>query len=68
MRLQAGEAFTYAITFTNGLWTTTVAGATRTLTATVIVPPGFMYGSATAALAAETNPDRTSTAVVTLRP
>jgi len=66
VRLQAGEAFTYSITFTNGLWTTTVTGATRTSTATVSVPAGFAYGSATAALAAETNPARTATAVVTL--
>ena len=68
VRVHAGEAFAYSITFTNGLWTTTLIGATRTMTATVTVPRGFAYGMATVVLAAETNPARTSTVTVALRP
>jgi hypothetical protein len=68
VRVQAGEAFSYAVTFANGLWTTTLTGATRTMTATVTAPPGFAYGTATVVLAAETNPARASTVRVALHP
>lgn len=63
--LDAGEGFTYAITFKNGSQTANARGAAPRTRVTVKIPSGFGSGSATIVLNAEMNPARTST--VTLR-
>lgn len=65
--LQAGEGFTYSVTFRAGTKTTTpVLGAAPRMVAAVKVPTGFGSGTATVVLHAETNPARTSTVTLPL--
>jgi len=65
--LQAGEGFTYSVTFKSGAQTSLAAtGAAPRSAATVKVPNGFGSGTATIVLTAETNPDRTSTVTLDL--
>jgi hypothetical protein len=64
--LDAGEGFTYAITFKNGSQTSNATGSAPKTTATVKVPTGFGDGSATIVLKAEMNPTRTSTVTLAL--
>jgi hypothetical protein len=64
--LDAGEGFTYAITFRSGTRTASAGGAAPKTTATVKVPTGFGTGTATIVLKAETNAGRTSTVTLSL--
>ena len=64
--LDAGEGYTYAVTFKNGSQTSNATGSAPKTTATVKVPTGFGDGSATVVLKAETNPSRTSTVTLVL--
>jgi len=65
--LDAGEGFTYSVTFKNGSQTSPpVTGSAPRMTTTVKAPNGFTGGSATVVLKAETNPARTSTVTVQL--
>jgi hypothetical protein len=64
--LDAGEGFTYAITFRNGFQAASATGAAPRRSAVVKIPAGFRRGSATIVLDAETNPERTSTVVLPL--
>jgi hypothetical protein len=64
--LDAGEGFTYAVTFKSASQTSNATGSAPKTTATVKVPTGFGDGSATIVLKAETNPSRTSTATLVL--
>jgi hypothetical protein len=63
--LDAGEGFTYTITFKNGFQSATASGTAPRCKATVKIPTGFARGTARIVLSAETNPARMST--VTLR-
>ena len=65
--LQAGEGFTYQITFKNGTKTQTATGAAPKTTATAKVPTGFGSGTATIVLTAETNTSRQSTVTLDLK-
>jgi hypothetical protein len=64
--LQAGEGFTYQITFKNGSKSASASGSAPRTTATVKAPPGFGTGSATILLTAETNSSRQSTLTLNL--
>ena len=64
--LDAGEGFTYAITFKNGSQTAHAAGAAPRTITTAKIPAGFGAGTATIVLTAETNPSRTTTVTVNL--
>jgi hypothetical protein len=64
--LQAGEGFTYAITFSAGGKTANANGAAPRMTATGKIPAGFGTGTATVVLKAETNQARTTTVKLTL--
>ena len=64
--LQAGEGFTYTVTFKFKKLTKTVSGAAPRTVATVKVNPPFGQGTAVIVLKAETNPERTSTVTLTL--
>jgi hypothetical protein len=64
--LQAGEGFTYKVTFKSGTKTRAASGSAPRTTATVKVPTGFGTGTATIVLTAETNPQRTSTVTLNL--
>jgi hypothetical protein len=64
--LNAGEGFTYAITFNAGGKTASANGAAPRMTATAKIPNGFGGGTATIVLKAETDPARTSTVRLTL--
>jgi len=64
--LDAGEGFTYAITFRNGSHSASVAGSAPKTTATVKAPVGFGAGTATIVLKAEANPARSSTVTLSL--
>jgi hypothetical protein len=67
LALQAGEGFTYSVTFKNGSQTSpATTGSAPRSQATVKVPGGFGTGTATAVLTAETNSDRTSTVTLDL--
>ena len=67
VQLDAGEGFTYAVTFSNGSQQSQpVTGSAPKTTAVVKAPTGFGSGTATVVLKAETNPDRTSTVTVQL--
>ena len=66
LALQAGEGFTFAVTFVNGSQTATAHGAAPRTATTVKIPPGYGTGTATIVLTAETNADRTSTVTVDL--
>jgi hypothetical protein len=66
LALDAGEGFTYTVTFKSGGKTASSAGSAPRTNATVKVPSGFGTGTATVVLKAETNPDRTSTVTVSL--
>jgi hypothetical protein len=59
--LDAGEGFTYSVTFASAGRTKTASGVARTMKASLKVPAGFGDGTATIVLKAETNPDRAST-------
>ncbi len=65
--LQAGEGFTYSVTFHAGTKDTTpVLGTAPRMVATVKVPTGFGGGTATVVLHAQMNPARASTATLPL--
>jgi hypothetical protein len=65
--LQAGEGFTYSITFKAGKKKTSpVTGTAPRMVGSVKVPTGFGKGSAVIVLKAETNPSRTSTVTLAL--
>ena len=66
--MDAGEGFTYSITFTDAGKTATVEGATARgkTTATAKAPPGLGSETATVTLAVAVDPARTSTATVEL--
>lgn len=64
--LQAGEGFTYSVTFKNGSQTANATGAAPRTTATLKVPAGFGAGTATILLKAEANSDRSSTVTLAL--
>jgi hypothetical protein len=64
--LQAGEGFTYSITFKFKKLSKTVTGAAPRTVATVKVNPPFGQGTAVIVLKAETNPARTSTLTLNL--
>lgn len=64
--MQAGEGFTYQITFKSGAKTQPASGTAPNTTATSKVPAGFGTGTATIVLTAETNPDRQSTVTLDL--
>jgi hypothetical protein len=66
--LQAGEGFTYSITFKVGKLSKTVPGAAPRTVAAQKVPPGFGRGTAVIVLKAETNPARTTTVTLNLAP
>jgi len=67
LALQAGEGFTYSVTFKSGKKTSApVTGSAPKTVGSVRVPAGFGSGTATIVLKAETNPDRTSTVTFTL--
>jgi hypothetical protein len=66
--LDAGEGFTYTVTFKSGSQTANASGvATRTASA-VKIPTGFGSGTATVVLKAEMNPARTTTVALNLGP
>jgi hypothetical protein len=65
--LQAGEGFTYSITFKVGKQVSkTVTGSAPRTVAAPKVPAGFGKGTAVIVLKAETNPARTTTVVLNL--
>jgi hypothetical protein len=65
--LQAGEGFTYSITFKVGTKSSKpVTGSASRTVASVKVPTGFGQGTAVIVLKAETNPNRTSTVTLAL--
>jgi hypothetical protein len=65
--LQAGEGFTYSVTFASGNKTSApVTGRAPRTVATVKVPAGFGRGTAMVVLKAETNPARTTTVTLKL--
>ena len=65
--LQAGEGFTYSITFKLGKEVSkTVTGSAPRTVAAPKVPTGFGKGTAVIVLKAETNPARTTTVVLNL--
>jgi hypothetical protein len=68
LTLDAGEGFSYAITFRNGSQTANASGGAPRTNATVKIPNGFGSGSGTATivLKAELNPARTSTVTLSL--
>ena len=66
LALDAGEGFTYSVSFKSGSKAAHTAGDAPRTSATVKVPAGFGAGTATVTLAAETNPDRVSTVTVSL--
>lgn len=67
VQLDAGEGFTYSVTFSNGSQTSQpVTGAAPKMTAVAKVPTGFGSGTATVVLKAETNPSRTTTVTLQL--
>ena len=66
VKLDAGEAFSYAITFKSGSQSSKAKGAAPTTSAAVKVPTGFGSGTATIVLKADVNPSRTSTVTLSL--
>jgi hypothetical protein len=65
--LQAGEGFTYSVTFTSGKKSSApVTGDAPRTVGSVAVPAGFGSGTATIVLKAEMNPARTSTVTLSL--
>ena len=65
--LQAGEGFTYSVTFTLGTKTSApVTGSAPRTVGTVKIPTGFGRGTASVVLKAETNPARTTTVTLKL--
>lgn len=66
LALDAGEAFTYAITFKNGTQTASANGSAPKTNATAKIPAGFGAGTATVVLKADMNPARTSTVTLQL--
>jgi hypothetical protein len=68
LALQAGEGFTYSVTFKSGKKKTSapVTGSAPRTVGSVRVPNGFAKGTATVVLKAETNPARTSTVTLAL--
>jgi hypothetical protein len=65
--LQAGEGFTYTVTFNAPSKSAKSAtGAAPRMVATLKIPSGYGKGTATVVLAAETNPARTSTVTLPL--
>ena len=68
VKLDAGEAFTYAIAFKNGSLSSNASGAAPTTNATAKIPAGFGTGAATIAIKADMNPSRTSTVALALGP
>jgi hypothetical protein len=61
LALDAGEGFSYAVSFKTGAKTATANGVAPSTKATVKVPAGFGDGTATIVLKAATNAARTST-------
>ena len=68
VKLDAGEAFAYAITFKNGSQSSSKSGAAPTTSAAVKIPAGFGTGTATVVLKADVNPSRASTLTLALGP
>ena len=68
VKLDAGEAFTYAIAFKSGSQSSNASGAAPTTNGTVKIPAGFGMGTATIVLKADMNPSRTSTVALALGP
>jgi len=66
MTLDAGEGFTYAVTFKHGSKTAKASGAAPHTYVTVKIPTGFGSGSATIVLKAEMNPARMRTVTLQL--
>ena len=66
LKLDAGEAFSFAITFKNGSQSSNASGAAPNTNAAVKVPTGFGSGTATIVLKADMNPSRTSTVTLAL--
>jgi hypothetical protein len=64
--LQAGEGFSYTLTFTKGGKKAQLYGAAPRTIVTVKVPPGFAKGSLSVKLTAEANAARTSTVKLSL--
>jgi hypothetical protein len=65
--LQAGEGFTYSITFGTSVRAKRISGSAPKMVVPVKVPTGFGTGAAVVVLKAETNPARTSTVTLSLK-
>jgi hypothetical protein len=66
LALDAGEGFSYAVTFKNGSQSANASGSAPRTNATVKIPNGLGSGTATIVLKASMNPARTSTVTLSL--